>query len=553
MSTELKRTSLLALLSAGCLAATVALTSPAGAQVAGDATAETAWHVDGPVFATVIVGDTLIVGGDFDRAVSPTGATLRRDNLAAFSVSSGKPLVNWQTSAPGRVRAMVTDGSSVWVSGAFCVGRSKSNRGRTAVIKLNGTTGRVDNSFRAAADGVVRALALRQDSLYMGGSFEKVNDKYWRSNVAKINAANGAFDESFRARTDGAVRGIVTSPVDREVYLAGSFYEVNGEEHRAVAAVDGRSGVVRDTLFRPVATTLGLDISPDGRLLYAATGGEINGASAYDTATGHRIFRKKVDGDVQAVRYHDGTLYFGFHKGYLGRTTVKLLAADAYNGSIDPDFSPRITGYWGIHAIAASDTAVVAGGNVKSVSGVATQGFAIFDNDLAPSREYVGGVTPWRYLDQGARPDGWESPTFDDSTWSSGRPSFGYGDGDERTLITSGPAVNEWYPTSYFRTTFEVGALPSALTLKLAADDGAVIYVNGVEVARDNMPEGAVGNATRATTYRSAGAEELLRRFSIDPSVLQLGTNTIAVEVHQATGGRSDLTFDARLSGTLTP
>ena len=76
-------------------------------------------------------------------------------------------------------------------------------------------------------------------------------------------------------------------------------------------------------------------------------------------------------------------------------------------------------------------------------------------------------------------------------------------------------------------------------------DDGAVIYLNGTEVLRINMPGGAVDHATRSSS--SVGNAVLEGPFEISPSLLAQGTNTLAVEVHQTSAGSSDIVFGLEL------
>ena len=97
-------------------------------------------------------------------------------------------------------------------------------------------------------------------------------------------------------------------------------------------------------------------------------------------------------------------------------------------------------------SIAVSDAAVVAGGRVTGINGLRKQGFGVFKAGLPTTEEYVGGQTTWHYLDLGIRPEAWQSVGFDDTTWGVGLGSLGYGDGDERTVVTSGPAPQVWYP-----------------------------------------------------------------------------------------------------------
>src|SRR5215210_8710358 len=88
----------------------------------------------------------------------------------------------------------------------------------------------------------------------------------------------------------------------------------------------------------------------------------------------------------------------------------------------------------------------------------------------------------WRFLDNGSdQGTAWRNPGFSDSTWRSGPAQLGYGDGDEATLVASGPSAAK-YITTYFRHQFPVASPVTDATLRLLRDDGAVVYVNGVEV-----------------------------------------------------------------------
>ena len=109
----------------------------------------------------------------------------------------------------------------------------------------------------------------------------------------------------------------------------------------------------------------------------------------------------------------------------------------------------------------------------------------------------------WKYLDNGTNQGtAWYSTAFNDTSWKSGPAQLGYGDGDEATTVGYGSDPNNKYITTYFRKTFTV-TNPSqfnGLTLDLLRDDGAVIYVNGQEVARSNMPTGTIDYQTLAAT-----------------------------------------------------
>jgi hypothetical protein len=94
---------------------------------------------------------------------------------------------------------------------------------------------------------------------------------------------------------------------------------------------------------------------------------------------------------------------------------------------------------------------------------------------------------------------------------------------------------------------------PSTLgtvTLQLKRDDGAVVYLNGTEIARSNMPSGTVTSTTYASTAVSGAAENQFFPFTIPASAFVNGSNTLAVEIHQDYRADPDLTFDLSLAST---
>jgi hypothetical protein len=66
----------------------------------------------------------------------------------------------------------------------------------------------------------------------------------------------------------------------------------------------------------------------------------------------------------------------------------------------------------------------------------------------------------------------WKSISYDDITWKTGSGQFGYGEGDEKTVIGYGPDQNNKYITSYFRKKFQVADTTgtNSLMLRLLAD-----------------------------------------------------------------------------------
>jgi hypothetical protein len=147
----------------------------------------------------------------------------------------------------------------------------------------------------------------------------------------------------------------------------------------------------------------------------------------------------------------------------------------------------------------------------------------------------------WKYSDTGGLPDVlWPSEVFVDDSWAEGLATLGYGEGNEQTVINDGGNPDAKFITTYFRKTIQVSDTIdfSELKGKILVDDGAVVYLNGVEVFRVNMPDGAPLNNTLASTNAT---ENVYLPFTIPKGVIKIGTNVFAVEVHQVSQSSSDV------------
>lgn len=162
----------------------------------------------------------------------------------------------------------------------------------------------------------------------------------------------------------------------------------------------------------------------------------------------------------------------------------------------------------------------------------------------------------WKYLDDGSdQGTTWREPAFQDATWASGPAQLGYGDGDEATRVEDNPTpgynpadVNRFI-TTYFRHTFNASdaAQLTGLRLRVLQDDGVVVYLNGTEVYRNNMPFEPISHTTLA--FGSPDDGTVFFESDISPSVLVEGENVLAAEIHQAAPNSSDISFDLELIG----
>jgi len=175
------------------------------------------------------------------------------------------------------------------------------------------------------------------------------------------------------------------------------------------------------------------------------------------------------------------------------------------------------------------------------------------------SQSLVGTASTWKFWDLGSLPAAnWNTAAYNDGAWPTGTAPFGYGDTGINTTVSYGSNSNNKYPTTYFRKTINVTnpAQFSQLTLGLVRDDGAIVYLNGVEVARSNMPAGTIGYTSTASTSVGGTDETATFTFNIPANALVQGSNLIAVEIHQhGTYGSinsTDLRFDLSLTGSAS-
>ena len=163
----------------------------------------------------------------------------------------------------------------------------------------------------------------------------------------------------------------------------------------------------------------------------------------------------------------------------------------------------------------------------------------------------------WRYIVPSfAVETGWNTIEFDVSNWDEGPGGFGYGDGDDGTIID--PAISV-----YFRRNFSVSDLTKLSSAVLSADydDGFVAYLNGYEIGRSyNLSEpGTFVPYDETTTYDheaslyNGGLPESFMLDSLElDSFLTNGENVFAVQIHNVGINSSDMSGNFYLSFGIT-
>jgi hypothetical protein len=386
---------------AGGLAALAALitTVPAGAANGFSSTPISAWRLNGGAARTVVLsGGVAYIGGDF-TSVTNGSTTLVRQHFVAINEANGQP-TSLVADTNGTVNTVAVVGNKLYLGGSFTTVTSPTNSlARKNIARVDLATDTVD-SYQLDADDIVWDMWFQTSAqrLYVSGDFKNLGSAP-RVRVAALDATSGTMIGAFAPTPDRRVSSVAA--FGNVVYLGGRLKNVNGQPKLNLAAVDASSGSLLNNITfdgvqapDPVTTTsdiLDLDVSPDGNTLFVGIGGQhFNIVGAWPATGGTRLWwhgfdaSDHLDGDVQGIVYDDGRLYFGFHGGYNGDTTKRLMVVDVASGCLDPNFSPSTNGIAGVVDVAADSGVLAAVGDFNGVSGVTLGGVALFPRSAPP-------------------------------------------------------------------------------------------------------------------------------------------------------------------------
>ncbi|MCB9224179.1 MAG: CotH kinase family protein [Crocinitomicaceae bacterium] len=158
---------------------------------------------------------------------------------------------------------------------------------------------------------------------------------------------------------------------------------------------------------------------------------------------------------------------------------------------------------------------------------------AVFETDI------------WNYLVPSSAVDpAWNDVGFNTTGWSTGQGGFGYGDGDDQTVLPNGTI--SCFQRIEFNVVDTSNIFIAALTIDY--DDAFVAYLNGVEITRDLL----AGTGQPTWDQQASGLHEALAyqgaypaQYTISKSFLSAnlnqGVNVLAVQTHNESATSSDM------------
>lgn len=172
----------------------------------------------------------------------------------------------------------------------------------------------------------------------------------------------------------------------------------------------------------------------------------------------------------------------------------------------------------------------------------------------------VNSGDEWRYFKGTIAPQlNWQTiPDASlDASWLTGPGGFGYGDGDDATVLND---MEDGYRTVYIRRSFNVtpGLLgpDDDVILTVDYDDAYVAYLDGVEIARSSLAPGPVGTEPGHTdgpsSVREAGNPETINLGTVS-SLLADGSHVLAILGMNESLDSSDFSLIADLETQAPP
>jgi hypothetical protein len=259
---------------------------------------------DGQVNAIVQVGNEIIVGGQFLQAKNIGGNLLDVSNILAFDATTGTINTGFMPTFDGEILTLGTDGSSVYVGGAFTTVNGQT--GFKRLVKLNPGNGQIVTTFKAkiGSGAAVHDMSFANGKLYIGGAFSAIQGQT-REKLAALDPVDGNLDPSlavaFTGRHNGGtgrIRKFDITPDGTKLIAVGNFTLVDGQDRDQAAMVNLSTNTLANwetNRFKSACSsffdtyTNDVDFSPDGSYFVIGTTGAffggVNAGVLCDTAS----------------------------------------------------------------------------------------------------------------------------------------------------------------------------------------------------------------------------------------------------------------------------
>jgi Concanavalin A-like lectin/glucanases superfamily len=380
------------------------------------------WETDGTVWSLAYANGVVYVGGQFSHALppgTPAGTTtgeVRRTYLAAFNSTTGAlitsfaPTITGSSSSNGVYALAVSpDGHTLYVGGVF----NHVNgvyRDNLAAFNISGGTPML-TGWAPSAYGKVNSIAPSpgRPEIYIGGAFNELGTS--PNIVSRVYV--GAVDTSGNVQPwapalNNPVTSVAVAPDGSQVVVVGYFTTINGVTEPGGGAVDPTAGTTTEPWGANIVPhTSGCsvaikDIIVSGSTAYLAAegtgGGCFDGDYAVRLDLSHGdplLWQNDCLGATQSLVIINGYLFKGSHAHDCAFAPGGFPQVNNNSGGwvtwhlLDQSLTDGTLGHWtpntgspsgglGPRVMATDGHRLFLGGDFTTVNGKPQEGFAIF-------------------------------------------------------------------------------------------------------------------------------------------------------------------------------
>lgn len=293
-----------------------------------DTTFTTDTGLDSYVKSMVIQGSSLYIGGAFNSYRGLTASKLAKIDLINGDLDTNFTTIN---GFDNNINSIISDGSSLYVGGAFITYRSQNAQRLAKVDLINGNLDTVFALNTSGLDNFVNALAIFEDSLYVGGGFNLPTDY-----LAKFNLNTGVLDAGFGSGNRFSYDINTLAANGSSLYVGGGFGMYGTQVAYRIAKIDAKSGVLDSTFTDSIG----------------------------------------FDNEVNVITISGSSLYVGgYFATYRSQNAQRLAKVDLISGALDTTFT-KSTGFNNsVHSLSTNNSLLYVGGMFTSYNGKARNYF----------------------------------------------------------------------------------------------------------------------------------------------------------------------------------
>ena len=326
-------------------------------------------------------GSAILVCGSISALMTP------RPNAAAYNFSTGE-LTDWNPKTNGMVKAIAIGNGAVYIGGSFTEAGYDAASAHLAKTNPNDGTIEADVGGKWSADGDVNVLLTNPagTSIFIGGPFTKIKSAgVSNAEGYELSSGNGlgGWHNYLTASNMDDVNSLVWFNPSSSVFVGGKFdYQIVSPsvriENFGKCSSYGTLNTGYDTNVPGIVQAACTD---NNDTIFVAGSGYINSYSASSAAAGWSKSLSSSDKDVFAMQYLSGKLYAGGNFSFTGSgiTRNHLLRFDLMQAGEPLDNWGPVFDQAGVYTISAGADMIVVGGTFNTVDGKSHKGIAAID------------------------------------------------------------------------------------------------------------------------------------------------------------------------------